>query len=49
MPLATLPEPRGRDLVCRRAPLPRHGDVLLELANAGQADARTIEEEPACH
>ena len=40
--LAALPELRGRDLVCWCAPLPCHGDVLLELAN-GRAD----EEEPA--
>jgi hypothetical protein len=32
--LAALPELRGRDLVCWCAPLPCHGDVLLELANA---------------
>ena len=31
--LAALPELRGRDLVCWCAPLPCHGDVLLELAN----------------
>jgi hypothetical protein len=40
--LAALPDLRGRDLVCWCAPLPCHGDVLLELAN-GRAD----EEEPA--
>ena len=28
-----LPELAGRDLVCWCAPLPCHGDVLLELAN----------------
>ena len=28
-----LPELRGCDLVCWFAPLPCHGDVLLELAN----------------
>jgi hypothetical protein len=28
----------GRDLVCWCAPLPCHGDVLLELANATPAD-----------
>jgi len=27
-------ELRGRDLVCFCAPLPCHGDVLLEIANA---------------
>lgn len=31
--LAALPDLRGRDLVCWCAPLPSHGDVLLELAN----------------
>jgi uncharacterized protein DUF4326 len=40
--LDALPELRGCDLVCWCAPLPCHGDVLLELAN-GRAD----EEEPA--
>jgi hypothetical protein len=32
--MADLGELRGRDLVCWCAPLPCHGDVLLELANA---------------
>jgi len=31
--LATLPELKGRDLVCWCSPLPCHADVLLELAN----------------
>ena len=31
--MAALPELRGQDLACRCAPLPRHADVLLELAN----------------
>jgi hypothetical protein len=31
--LTALPELRGRDLVCWCAPLPCHGDVLLELAS----------------
>jgi uncharacterized protein DUF4326 len=31
--IAALPELRGRTLVCWCAPLPCHGDVLLELAN----------------
>jgi hypothetical protein len=31
--MADLHELRGRDLVCWCAPLPCHGDVLLELAN----------------
>ena len=33
--LADLHELRGRDLVCYCAPLPCHGHVLRELANAG--------------
>ena len=33
--LAALPELRGKDLVCWCAPEACHGDVLLELANAG--------------
>ena len=33
---ADLEELRGKDLVCWCAPLPCHGDVLLELANAEQ-------------
>ena len=32
--MAELHELRGRDLVCWCAPLPCHGDVLLELANS---------------
>jgi N6-adenosine-specific RNA methylase IME4/transposase len=32
--MAALHELRGKDLVCYCAPLPCHGDVLLELANA---------------
>jgi hypothetical protein len=32
--LAAIPELRGRDLVCWCSPLPCHGEVLLELANA---------------
>jgi hypothetical protein len=32
--LAALPDLRGRDLVCWCAPLPSHGDVLLELCNS---------------
>jgi hypothetical protein len=32
--LATLPELRGKDLLCWCAPEACHGDVLLELANA---------------
>jgi hypothetical protein len=32
--MARLPELRGRDLVCWCAPLPCHGEVLLELANS---------------
>jgi hypothetical protein len=32
--LAALPELRGRRLVCFCAPLPCHGDVLAELADA---------------
>ena len=35
--IAALPELRRRDLVCFCAPAPCHGDVLLELANAGVA------------
>ena len=31
--MEALHELRGRDLVCWCAPLPCHGDVLLELAN----------------
>jgi hypothetical protein len=31
--MAALPELRGRDLVCWCAPLPCHGNVLIELAN----------------
>ena len=31
--MAALPDLRGRDLYCWCAPLPCHGDVLLELAN----------------
>lgn len=31
--MASLPELRGRDLVCWCAPMRCHGDVLLELAN----------------
>lgn len=31
--LSRLGELRGKDLVCYCAPLPCHGDVLLELAN----------------
>jgi hypothetical protein len=41
--VADLSELRGRDLVCWCAPLPCHGDVLLELANATPATARTGE------
>ena len=37
--VAALPELRGRDLVCWCAPLPCHGDVLLELANERPASA----------
>ena len=33
--MATLPELRGKDLVCWCAPCACHGDVLLELANGG--------------
>jgi Domain of unknown function (DUF4326) len=33
--LAALPELRGKDLVCWCSPEACHGDVLLELANAG--------------
>jgi hypothetical protein len=32
--LPTVPELRGKDLLCWCAPEPCHGDVLLELANA---------------
>ena len=38
--LAALPALRGKDLVCWCAPETCHGDVLLELANAG--DAATV-------
>jgi len=38
--LAALPELRGKDLVCWCAPEACHGDVLLELANAG--DTATV-------
>jgi hypothetical protein len=31
--MAALPQLRGRDLVCWCAPLPCHGNVLMELAN----------------
>src|SRR3954447_7860568 len=37
--LAALPELRGKDLVCWCAPEACHGDVLLELANAGKVAA----------
>jgi hypothetical protein len=32
-------ELRGRDLVCYCAPLPCHGDILLEISNAPQQPA----------
>lgn len=35
--LAALPALRGRDLSCWCAPLPCHADVLLRLANGGDA------------
>ena len=35
--LASLPEPRGKDLVCWCAPDPCHGDVLLKLATTRPA------------
>jgi hypothetical protein len=35
--MADLHELRNRDLVCWCAPLPCHGDVLLELANRDEA------------
>jgi Domain of unknown function (DUF4326) len=31
--MTALPELRGKTLVCWCAPLPCHGDVLVELAN----------------
>lgn len=31
--MSTLPELKGKDLVCYCAPLPCHADILLELAN----------------
>ena len=34
--MAALPELRGKDLACWCAPLPCHGDVLLDLANSGE-------------
>jgi hypothetical protein len=33
---AALRELRGKDLACWYAPLPCHGDVLLDLANRGE-------------
>ena len=36
--MADLHELRGKDLVCWCAPSACHGDVLLELANAHEAD-----------
>jgi hypothetical protein len=35
--VAALPELRGKDLACWCAPEPCHGDVLLRLANGGDA------------
>ena len=37
--IATLPELRGRNLVCFCAPAPCHGDVLLAMANAAAGGA----------
>lgn len=36
--IASLPELRGKNLVCYCAPLPCHGDVLLRLANEESDD-----------
>lgn len=40
--LAQLTDLRGRDLVCWCAPAPCHADVLLKLANEGEAPPQEL-------